>query len=903
MTLSAGNRLGPYEIVSPLGAGGMGEVYRARDTKLGREVAVKVLPEAFACDSERIARFEREAKVLASLNHPHIAALYGMEQVEGQHVLILELVEGETLAERLRRGALPIEQALTLAIQIADGLEAAHEKGIVHRDLKPANIKITPDEQVKVLDFGLAKAFGPAEAKPQPDLTASPTLSLMATQAGMILGTAAYMSPEQAKGAPADHRSDVFAFGCVLYEMLTGRQAFQGDSAPEILASVLARDPDFAALPANLHPRLVDLLRRCLDKHPKRRWQAVGDLRVEFETIASALHAVPVAVVLRGGLPMWRRLALVGAPALLLGAAMASGAVWFATRPALPRVTRLTITPPPTAPLSVNSIDRDLAITSDGSRVIYVGANGTQLFARALDRLEPVLVFKGAPRGPFTSPDSQWVGFVDGTTSLKKIALTGGPPVTIAVMDGTGRGAAWMQDDQIVFATSAATTGLQRVSAAGGMPVVLTRPDRGRGEADHVWPESLPDGRGILFTVTAVGGAVDAAQIALLDLRTRTWKVVARGGTHAHYVSSGHLIYVAGGTLWAVAFDLERLETFGGAVPIVSDVVTSPFGALDAAVSADGVLAYVTGVATTGAQRRLAWVDRQGREIPLEAPPRPYIYPRLAPDGTRVSVFLQDQELDIWLWDFVRKTFSRATFDPSLDAQHAWTPDGRRLIFSSERAGGRNLYAQAVDGTGMVERVTESSNEQNMTAVSPDGKLMIYGETRPTTGVDIMQTPLDGTRVALPLVQTGFSEQNGIVSPDNRWLAYEANESGQFEVYVRPFPDVDRGRWQVSTGGGTRPLWARNGRELFYVSASGAIMGVAVEQGPAWVAGTPSVVVKEGYLTTPAGNVGRTYDISSDGQRFLVVKSAAGSSQTAEPPRLVVVQGWNEELKARVPAP
>ena len=787
-------------------------------------------------------------------------------------------------------------------------------------------MKITPDEQVKVLDFGLAKAMddvgrvprsGPADA-----VTHSPTLSMMATEAGMILGTAAYMSPEQAKGSPADHRSDVFSFGSVLYEMLTGRSPFKGDTAPEILASVLVREADLTALPPNLSPRLYELLKRCLDKNPKQRWQAVGDLRVEIETIAAAPYAA-LATDVAGSAgataadpayvrSMRRRVAIVGAAAVLAGAAVAGGTVWFATRPDAPRVTRMTIASAASVALSINGGDRDLAITPDGSRIVYVGANGTQLFVRALDTLEPVAVFTGAPRGPFVSPDGQWIGFVDGTTSLKKVAMTGGPAVTLATLDGTPRGATWAPDGTIIVATFATATGLQRVSAAGGTPEVLTTPDRAQGEADHLWPELLPGGRAVLLTVTAVRGGLDAAQVAVLDLETGARTVLVRGGSHAHYVSSGpgspklfgseggHLVYAAAGTLRAVAFDLAGLETRGTPVPVVPEVMmTTTLGGVDAVVAADGTLAYVSG-GVAGLQRTLVWVNRQGQETAIAAPPRAYAYPRIAPDGASVVLASVDQENDIWRWDVARTTLTRLTFDGAFDAHPAWTPDGRRLVFSSERAGARNLYWQAADGTGAVERLTESPNPQHGAAVSPDGTRVIFFESGSKTGDDVMQLQLDGTRRVTPLVQTPFGERNGIISPDGRWLAYEANDSGRFEVYVRPFPDVNRGLWQVSTGGGTRPLWARNGQELFYASLAGAIMRVGLERAPSWAATTPTLLIKEGYVTVPGGNFGRTYDISADGQRFLLLKAGDGSEQTAAPASLIVIQHFDEELKRLV---
>ena len=445
------------------------------------------------------------------------------------------------------------------------------------------------------------------------------------------------------------------------------------------------------------------------------------------------------------------------------------------------------------------------------------------------------------------------------------------------------------------------TTGLQRVGAAGGPTTVLTRPDRAQGEADHLWPELLPGGRAVLFTITALTGGLDAAQVAVLDLQTGTRTVLVRGGSHAHYVSSGHLVYAAAGTLRAVPFDLASLKTRGTPVPVIPEVVTTPFGAVDAVVAGDGTLAYVSGSGVIGAQRTLVWVDRQGRETPIPAPPRAYLYPRLSPDGTRVAVYATDQEIDIWVWDLGRTTLTRVTFDPGIDAYPVWTPDGRRLIFSSERTGARNLYWQAADGTGAVERLTESPNQQNAVAVSPDGRRLIFTEVVPKTADDVMQVELDGTHRVTPLVQSPFAERNGIVSPDGRWLAYEANDSGRFEIYVRPYPDVNSGHWQVSTAGGTRPLWARSGQELFYASPTGALMRVGVEHASSWAATAPTMLIKEGYFTIPGAFPGRTYDVSPDGQRFLMFKNGGGSDQTAAPPQLIVVQHWTEELKRLVP--
>jgi serine/threonine-protein kinase len=903
MPLSAGTRLGPYEILSALGAGGMGEVYRARDTKLDRAVAIKILPEAFAADTERIARFEREAKTLASLNHPNIAHLHGLEESNGVRALVTELVEGEDLAQRIVRGAIPVAEALPIAKQMAEALEAAHELGIIHRDLKPANIKVRPDGTVKVLDFGLAKAMEPASALRASAglaLSQSPTITTPAmTETGVILGTAAYMSPEQARGHPVDKRADIWSFGCVLYEMLAGQRAFDAQGVTDTLARVIEREPDWTRLPATLSPALRTYLRRCLHKDPRQRVQAIGDVRLALEGAFEASVAPPTAPT---GVPLWQRVLLVGVAAIVGGATIGT-LVWFAARRAEPppaRVSRLQLTPAGAAALSIGWNDRELVITPDGSRVIYVGNQGTQIFVRPLDSLAPVAVFTGRGlTGLFVSPDGQWIGFREALGLLKKVAVNGGPAVTLATIDTAGSsGATWGPDDTIILATNSVDTGLMRVPAAGGPLTVLTRPDPAQGEADHFWPEMLPGGRAVLFTITSLTDGLEAAQVAALDLQTGMRKILVRGGSHAHYVSSGHLVYAAAGMLRAVPFDLARLETRGTSVTVVPDVVTTVKGGVDAVVASDGTLAYVLGT-VEGTPRTLVWVDREGREIPIPAPPRPYLLPALSPDGIHLAVFANDQQRDLWLWDFRRTTLTRLTSAPGVDVVHAWTPDSRRLVFTSERAGVRNLFWQAADGAGAVERLTKSPNTQYPTGVSPDGRLLIYAEEFPTTGNDVMAIELDATRRVTALVRSQFIEQNGTVSPDGRWLAYEANDSGQFEIYVRPFPEVNSGRWQVSTTGGTRPVWTRSGQELVYVSPTGALMGVDVGRGSSWGGTTPTMVVKQGYYTNLSW-WGRSYDVSSDGQRFLMIKEG-GADGAATPTSIIVVQHWIEELKRLVP--
>ena len=640
------------------------------------------------------------------------------------------------------------------------------------------------------------------------------------------------------------------------------------------------------------------LIRRCLEKDGRQRIADISVAQFVLDDLADVASATAPggSATIAPRPPLWRRMAILSGT-WLVGVAMAGSAVWFAVRStAPPRVSRLLITPPSAAAMSVGGLGHSLAFTPDGTRVVYVGANNTALFVRALDQLNATsLTGLGVPYGPFVSPDGQWIGFFDGVTALKKVAITGGPAVTLGRPDGTALGASWGPDGTIIFATNLRTTGLQRIADAGGEPTVLTRPNRAGGEDDHLWPEILPGGQAVLFTITATTGGLDQAQVAVLDLRTGTQTVLIRGGSDARYVSSGHLVYAAAGRLHAVAFDLARLAVVGTPVTVQPEVLTGA----GLAVAADGTLVYVSGgVSAVG--RSLVWVDRQGQETPIPAPPRNYAFPRLSPDGTRLAIYIPDQEIDIWLWDLARATLTRATFDPGVDVFPVWPPDGRQLLFSSARAGAVNLFAQAADGSGDVTRLTKSPNVQHATSVSPDGTRLVFTETAPTTGPDVMQLRLDGTHAVTPLVQTPFSERNGEVSPDGRWLAYEANDSGRFNIYVRPFPDVSSGYWQVSTDGGTRPLWARNSQELFYLNETGALMRVGVAHGPTWAATAPTKLF-EGRYGAAAGQTGRTYDIAPDGKRFLMIKAGGRADQTAVPTSLVVVQNWREELKRLVP--
>jgi hypothetical protein len=940
LALIPGARLGPYEVTAQIGVGGMGEVYRATDTKLKRQVAIKILPASLAADPDRLARFQREAEVLASLNHPNIAAIYGLEDADGVKALVMELVEGDDLSQRIAHGAVPLDEALAIAKQIAEALEAAHEQGIIHRDLKPANIKVRDDGTVKVLDFGLAKLteVGGASRVGESHLTQSPTITTPAmTQTGVILGTAAYMSPEQARGRAVDKRADIWAFGAVLFEMLTGKRAFEGADVQDTFVAIMRDEPDWARLPANFPPAIGTYIKRCLQKDPKQRVQAIGDVRLALAGGFDAEAAAVQQVQPTPGQPLWRWLAFVGVPALAIGATVAVAGTWFATRPNTPRIARFTVAPSGTAAMTAINLDRELAIAPDGTHVVYVGNNGTQLFVRALDQLEPTpLAGLDQPRGPFLSPDGQWIGFFDnagappsgvspGTAvTLKKVAITGGPAVALGSFTGGQRaGATWGEDGTIIFATTDTASGLWRVSAAGGEATLLTKPNHERGENDHLWPEFLPGGRAVLFTLTPTTGGIETAQVAVLDLKTGAQKILVRGGSHAHYVASGHLVYGVTGTLRAVAFDLNRLEASGAPVPVLPQVVTKAFGAADFDVARDGTLVYVPGAAVAAAPalapaRTLVWVDRQGHEDPIKSPARAYVHPRLSPDGTRVALEIRDQENDIWIWNVAGETLTRLTFDRGLDTSPVWMPDGRRLVFRTQLMGGNpGLFWQAADGTGTPERLSQSAAgvaDQFPSAVSPDGTRVVFTTT--SFGVqNVMMLTLDQDRKAQALVQTRFSERNAEISPDGHWLAYEALDSGQSQIYVRPFPDVNGGRWQVSTAGGAGPLWARSGRELFYHAPTGALAGVRVEPGATWKASTPTNVFNGQYFypgTAVVGTAfGRTYDVSPDGRRFLMIKPGPSDLNNqgtlpAQPTRrreegLVIVQHWDEELKRLVP--
>jgi serine/threonine-protein kinase len=890
----------------------MGEVYRARDPKLQRDVALKILTAVFASDVERLARFEREARTLATLNHPHIAGIHGFEESNGVRALALEFVDGETLADRLGRGAIPFDDALPLAREIAEALEAAHEQGIIHRDLKPANIKVTPGGVVKVLDFGLAKLIDPPGVTPTPTSPAvSPTITSPAlmTQAGMLLGTAAYMAPEQAKGRPADRRSDTWAFGCVLYEMLTGKRPFDGDNIVDVLGAVARLEPDFDALPPEVPPRVRRVLQLCLRKDVRHRAQAMGDVRLAldgaFDSAAPDEPLPPTRVK--------RRWFLIGTLAGAAGALAIVAAGWWLLGPVpiTRHPMRFTINLPAGQPFNRNVFFRSLAISPDGTRIVYASSGTTPLMIRAVDRPE-VSPLPGSEGGahPFFSPDGRWVGFF-ARGEIRKAAVTGGPAVTICRHSAAPRGATWTPDGTIVFATNDVTTGLLSVPAAGGVPKSMTWPDAASGEQDHLLPAVSPDGRFVFFTVSSESGA-EKAQIAVLDLNTGQRRMILRGGSDAAYLdpsmfpgsvrgarlrplasgaeSDGVLLYGSAGTLTATRFDLKGLTVVGNPVSVAEQVAMAQTGATQYALSRQGTLVYVSGTSEYSGSRSLEWVSRDGHREAINLEAKPYVSARLSPDETRVALTVADRVNDIWIYDLGRRTMTNLTSHPSVDQYPLWSPDGERIVFASNRSGSSNLYSQRADGTGPVVRLTTISTMQvTPGSFSPDGRTLVF---RQSTGdaIDLKLLRLDREPRTEPLLETPAVETNGEISPDGRWLAYES--AGQ--VFVRPFPNVEGGRHQISTEAGTRPVWSKKGNDLFYFDPrTTAMMAVSVRTAGQFNAGSPTKLFDgSGY----AVGAHRTYDVSRDGPRFLMIRNATSTGEPT-PVNLTVVLNWQEELK------
>jgi len=882
MALTAGQRLGPYEIVAAIGAGGMGEVYKAKDTRLDRTVAVKVLPAANAADPDFRARFEREARTISQLNHPHICTLF-------------DVGSGTVSAH-----GVPFDgaQGTPSATEMADALDKAHRLGIIHRDLKPANVMLTKAGS-KLLDFGLAK-MGVA---PQPGtvetrlLTSPPPVGASAdplTARGTILGTFQYMAPEQLEGKDADVRTDIWAFGCVLYEMVTGKRTFDGKTQASLIASILEREPTpIAELVPITPPALGRLVRTCLAKDPDNRFQTAHDLGLQLQWIdeggsAAGLPAPVIAQRKRRERTVWI------AAAVVLAALTGAGAWWLKPAPLVPNLVTRFRYPLPEGQAFTRSGRHVVAVSPDGSKVAYVA--NTQLYMRASDQLEaqPIRGTNEDPIDLVFSPDGEWIAYFiqsgNGTT-LRKIAVAGGAAVTLCQVESFPFGVSW-RNGLIAFGQNAGKTfGIQAVVDSGGTPRMLASVDQVKERA--VQPQLLDDGTHVLFTVMPASTSGDEGQVVVQPLEGGTRTVLLNGGTNAQVLATGQLVYIHNATLLAVPFDATRLTVTGGPIPIVEGVSeTANSSAGQFAISRSGTMAYVPGT-YAGAERLLVWVDRQGHEQAIAAKPRAYAYPRLSPDNTRVIVASADEENDIWSWDLARETLTRLTFGPAQEYYPGWMPDGRRVFFRSADAGRTDILRKMADGTGALEALTKDGTGGEPQSISPDGKYLVFRK-----GNDLMLLPLDGSSEPKPLLaDPKFNELNGEISPDGRWIAYQSNESGQRnEIYVRPFPAIDGGRWQISADGGFAPVWSRSGRELFFIGqAPNRMMSVAIQSGSAFGYGKPQPVFD--LTSYPSfGLVGRNFDVAPDG-RFLIMKA---SGNEATHPSIVIVSHWFDELRARM---
>jgi serine/threonine-protein kinase len=926
MSLSPGTRLGQFEIAELVGVGGVGEVYRATDTKLGRDVAIKILSGNFALDGKRLARFNREARLLASLDHPNICAVHDLQESDGTHFMIMPLIEGDTLADCIARGAIPVEQALPIFVQIAEALETAHEQGIIHRDLKPGNIKVSEDGKARVLDFGLGKAIeyesGTASSE-VPTRSRTPETTDM-SQEGVVLGTPVYMSPEQARGKPVDKRTDIWAFGCCLYEALTGDLPFKGETISDTLAKVLERSPDWELLPADTPWRVRDLLESCLEKDVRYRLRDIGDAWAALQRLITESGRVKAVV---DESPTAPGRSYVVAASVVLGAVVIAVALFFALRTEVPpsesinvavsaSVRRYSISLSPDAPLQPMPMEgpgTGLALSPDGLLLVYVASTGPatqQLFLRRLDQLDdaqPIAGTEGAVNS-FFSPDSQWIGFFT-SDKLKKVSILGGASITLCDIS-MPFGASWADDGHIVF-SSEFGQGLKRISAAGGPVEDLMDESfmESLGFLIVAGPVVLPEGRNILFT-GAASLLLEDFQIAVLSLESGKVKFLLEEALCYGYVPTGHLLYGQAGAMMAAPFDTDTLQITGPAVSVIqADMELQPLFNFPFlfAFSTEGTLVYVPGSKEVSMAHTLVWVDRGGNEELLEAPPRPYGHVDLSPDGTHVAVLLFD-ELDIWILDLTRKsvTQQRLTFDHKVWGDPVWMPDSQKVVFRILRDGMWSLSSKAANGTGPVESLYASENDIHASACSPDGKFLLLVRNLSVRNDDIWALSLDGELAARPLMAESYDEGDPAISPDGHWIAYASDESGEYEVYVRPFPNVDDGKWLISTQGGEWPVWAPDGRELYYVRAGDQVqmMAVTVETEPTFAVGNPEVLFEAPYYVI--GN--RPYDISPDGKRFLMIKDETkapeGDEVVETPPitELIVVDNWLEEIKRLAPA-
>ena len=899
MTLSRGSRIGPYEIAEPIGAGGMGEVFRARDLNLGRTAAIKVLPAALAVDSERLARFEREAQTLAALNHPNIAQVFGFEKGDNEfRALAMEFVDGPTLADRIATGPIPVDEAIAIAAQIADALESAHDSGIIHRDLKPANVKVRPDGTVKVLDFGLAKAIKPkADAAGMSDNSATITTPAV-TNAGVILGTAAYMSPEQAKGRVVDRRADIWAFGCVLFEMLGGRRAFGGGDVSEVLVSVLRDDPKWESLPSTTPPHVRDLIRWCLEKDVKKRLPHIGVARLGLSEPPRAIAA-----------PATRRsIARFLIPVAAVLGALAVGVPTYLLRPLpAPRT-------PPTRlkfdlGISVPPIISSMALSPNGSALAFTVVDAklqSSLYVRQFDGLDAHLVrdAKGA-QTPFFSTDGQWVGFF-AEGKLMKASLDGGRVITVGDA-ASARGGAWGEDDAIVFATPA---GLQRIPSAGGGVETIARSEAG---ASPSAPQVLPGGRGVLYSQAARGDATSAA-IFVLDLSNGQTRLLLDGARSPQYVPTGHLMFFRGARMFAAPFDLKSLSLAGEAVPVVENIQNVP-GIIPPvmAVSSSGTLVYQMASESTVELLPIMWLARNGATSTLRATPSAWLLPRFSPDGRRLALTLfGDGQFDIWVYDLERDIMTRITSNPAADTSPVWTADGAGLIFASTRGSTSfNLYVQRADGTGEAQRLTTSGVPQLPDSIDPSGRVLIFHQGDPQSGrLDLMRLELEGDMrtglkagAASSYISGPFLKVSARISPDGKWVAYAANDTGVMEIYVQPFTGPGN-RVQISSGGAPLAMWAPKTNELVYATAQDRMMAVTyTASGDTFMPSKPRLWTEARFSAFPPIVLyGPGLDIHPDGTRIAASTGPDQRRLNYNPGPVVAVFDFFEDLRRLVPA-
>ena len=902
MSLSPGTRLGVYEIVSPLGEGGMGEVYKARDTRLNRAVAIKVLPSGFAADPQRRERFEREAQAIAALNHPNICTLHDVVTDDAALCLVMELLEGETLAARMMRaaGPLPPAEALRTAVQIADALERAHSAGLVHRDIKPANIFLTKSG-AKLLDFGLAKAVGTGPV----GASVLPTTPAGLTAAGTIVGTFQYMAPEQLEGADAGPRSDIFSFGCVLYEMTSGRKAFDGRTTASVIAAVLKEEPPpLSTLQPSTPPALDHVIGRCLAKDIDERWQSAGDLKRQLQWIASGGSSTQT-----------------GAPAAAKPAQAASTREWIpwsvaalatvaaaaALLAGVPRRTAAPAVPPSHLLMSIapgDALSGLPAVSPDGTRVAFSAISQTtygSLYVRSLGDTTAQLLqqVRGGAESPAFSPDGSWIAFGGGDSTIKKIPSSGG---TVVDLGRSGRGGVlgicWLDAETIVFGVDddAPIAGLRRVSATTGQMAPLTRVDVNR-ELTHAFPVAVPGGRHVVFAVVQSQDRSEAQfSIESLDLATGQRRPLLRGGVPLAVLPTGHLLFRRGTDVQAVAFDLERAEIRGQPVTVISNVAwMMPTGTTALAASRTGTIVYLSASeAGTYGLRQVLWLDRDHANVPVPLPPKDYFDPRVSPDGQQLAIEAQDGGDDIWIADLRRGTTTRLTFDPGEDETPAWSPDGRWVAYASSRAGQqRTIYRRASDGSGPEEKLFVAPEHMHVDDWSGDGKRLLLTVDTTAGKTDVWVLPLDGSAKPVPILDTRFAEHDARLSPDGRWIAYESDESGRGDVYVQRFPSLGS-KVQVSADGGSQPVWARDGRQLFY-RGGGKVMNVTVSATDPIQLGAPVAAYDDTYLDKGANHTG--YDVSADGKRLIFSRE----SNTTPRKQLDVLQGWLPELQRRVP--